>query len=168
MRGRKPTPDRVKELLGMTTKHRCNCKPSTTGPPPTRPPWLDGTAGQVWGEVVPGLIAAGLISRLDEVVLCGFCQAASLARMAQAILSAEGMTVTTSRGDTRKHPALSILKDMLILVRQLGSELGLTPVARARLVGHASTPADPLDEFLQGPATTIAFPQSTDTPNPQE
>ncbi|MEP9348546.1 phage terminase small subunit P27 family [Xanthobacter sp. KR7-225] len=119
MRGRKPA----------------NIKPdvSPVEKVPTAPAWLSKDAKAEWRRVCPILVnERRTLSEADLPTLAAYCAAVGQVQEASRILAKEGLTYSSDSGMPKKHPAVGIRHDAMTQVRQLGGELGLTPVSRSR------------------------------------
>jgi len=85
-----------------------------------------------WRTIVPRLADAGVLSRLDEVTITEACICWARIREAERGLTAHGAVHDGERGP-RRSPWLIALAQYRQALRYYISELGLSPVARARL-----------------------------------
>lgn len=115
MRGRKPE---LKAIEGGLSKA------------PPVPSWLPPESKAEWRRVWPGLVARRTVTREDVSVVESFCLAVGTVRRMQARIAEEGDTITTAKGDTRRHPAFQTLFQAMTEARRLAAELGLTPASR--------------------------------------
>lgn len=118
MRGRRPTTIRP----GTSPVERV----------PPAPAWLPKDGKAEWKRVAPILVTERrTLTVADLPTLGAYCAAVAQVQEASRILEREGLTFATEQGP-RKHPAVSIRNDAMTQMRQLGGELGLTPVSRSR------------------------------------
>ena len=115
MRGRKPE---LKAIEGGLSRL------------PSAPSWLPAEGKAEWRRVVPGLRQRKTLTREDLPMLEAYCLAAGTVRRMQTTIAAEGDTIETSRGETKRHPAFQTLFQALTECRRLAAELGLTPASR--------------------------------------
>lgn len=102
---------------------------------PPAPAWLSTWARAEWKRAVPELVARGVLTKADLGAVESYCAAAGSARqIAEAI--------ATMPLPDLKLGGLQIR--FATLARQLGAELGLSPVSRSR-IGTAA-PADDDDD----------------------
>lgn len=114
-------------------------KPATIAPgsspvmkAPSPPAWLPKAGKAEWKRVCPVLVdERRTLTTADLPTLAAYCAAVAQVQEATTILEAEGFTYRGPQGP-KKHPAVSIRHDAMTQMRQLGSELGLTPVSRSR------------------------------------
>jgi P27 family predicted phage terminase small subunit len=149
MKGRVPQPIDALHARG-SKRARLYQRPGTVkAGAPKMPDWLPELARKVWRQTVAAIRAAGLLCPADAAILASYCLASAEVQECTAKLAAEGLMVE-SHGQTYPHPLLKTRAAAEQRVRSLGSELGLTPLARKR--AHVETarpePPDPLDEFL--------------------
>lgn len=108
-------------------------RPAST-PEPQRPPWVDEPpepprgmskqARSVWDRVLPDLLAARQVIRLDADVLARYCENVALLRALQRAhdrLAAESTEAWRIRRDMRATDEIA---------RKLATALGATPAAR--------------------------------------
>ena len=126
--------------------------PSWTPHRPKIPHWLSGSARTCWSRLAPLLDAAGRLTEVDRELLAAYCCAWETLTKARAEVAKGGLTVTGPGGGTFAHPAARLVLQASTTLRQLGAELGITPLARGRV--HAAgrverpdgaTPALPSD-----------------------
>lgn len=99
---------------------------------PTRPPQhLSAESMRLWRSV----LADYELERRHEAVLCTALEALDRMRQAQALIAAEGMTVTDRYGTPKAHPAVVIDRDsrnaFLRAMRELGLDLEAPATTRA-------------------------------------
>ena len=124
-------------------------EPKPTAGAPACPDWLDARAKSAWANIVPELLAVGVLTVADGMALQQLCEAYADWKSACEIIAAEGILSTDSQGNSRKHPAAQVKADADKRVRAWLVEFGLTPAARAKLSGgkSAADSADPWDSF---------------------
>ena len=141
MKGRKPTPTHLKVVNGNPGKRAipdATPQPTVEMIPP--PDYLDDDARRVWNDLSDELFRLGLMSRLDVPFLAAFCIATAEAVRAYEDLKTNGRIYETEgrNGRLRKSsPAVAQFHEALRNMRSLGSEFGLSPASRVRLVGVA-------------------------------
>ena len=136
-RGRKPLP-RVVEGGNAAFRALPRC-----------PGHLNDTARREWRRLASALHAVGVLTVADRTALAVYCQAYSRWVEAEEKLANTPMLLKTPSGYAQQSPWLSVAnKQMELMARYMG-ELGLTPVARARLEINQD---DPVDQV-----TTIEF-----------
>lgn len=140
-RGRKPKPNKQKELSG--SKH---ANPdavefdliSNVAPPN----WLPPLARDMWKTVCPHLCKEKVLAVTDLHNLEAFCSAYATFRDAAHEISKEGLVVMGATGGPVKNPALTAKNEALRQMSMFGAALGLDPAARGRLMGPNSGNGD--------------------------
>lgn len=105
------------------------------GKVPVAPGWLPKEAKTEWKRIMPGLTDRRILTTEDMGNVENYCLAQAQVRQCQAVLTAEGMFVQSETSAPRPHPAFRTMHSAMTIARQLAAELGLTPVARARVSG---------------------------------
>lgn len=99
---------------------------------PSPPVWLSKEGKAEWKRVSPILVdERRTLTKADLPTLAAYCEAVAQVQQATRVIEREGLTFMGQSGP-KKHPAVGIRHDAMTQVRQLGSELGLTPVSRSR------------------------------------
>jgi P27 family predicted phage terminase small subunit len=148
MRGRKPTPTRLKLLRGNPGKRPLNDKEPRPDGAPVCPDWLDGEAQREWDRVVPRLVRLGLATELDQALLAAYCAGWSQWRRATEVVAREGATYTTGGGLVRRRPEVAIAQEAGRQLERLAARFGFSPADRARLAVEPPRGPDPLDALL--------------------
>ncbi len=97
------------------------------------PRGLSRDARKFWNEVVPQLVEACVVDRVDLAILERLARAWGRIKEAELILDREGLTSVGSKRQLRAHPALQVLKDAESQFLRISEQVGITPVARTRL-----------------------------------
>ncbi len=129
-RGRKPMPrivDHGSRALGALP--RC-------------PAHLNATARREWRRLASVLHSVGVLTVADRTALAVYCQAYSRWVEAEEKLAATPMLLKAPSGYVQQSPWLSVANKQMELMSRYMGELGLTPVARARLDIGLDNPAD--------------------------
>lgn len=109
---------------------------------PDCPAWLDAEAQAEWARVVPELVEAGVLARVDRAALAAYCQSWAELVTCTELLRRDGRFITTpiqnAKGEVLgekvvPHPALAAQRDALGRVRTYLVEFALTPAARLRM-----------------------------------
>jgi P27 family predicted phage terminase small subunit len=111
---------------------------------PRCPSHLCAVARKEWRRLATPLHAAGILSLADRGALAAYCQAWARWVEAEQKLKETPMLIRTPSGYAQQSPWLSIANKQLELMGRYMSELGLTPVARARLPETVSRTSEPL------------------------
>jgi P27 family predicted phage terminase small subunit len=99
---------------------------------PQPPAWLGAEAKLEWRRVMPGLIERRVLTDADMATFENYCFAIGEIRRARKTLAKEGDTITSTRGDVKRHPAAQTAFQSLTEARRLAAELGLTPASRGK------------------------------------
>jgi P27 family predicted phage terminase small subunit len=145
MRGRKPTPTALKIV-----EHSA----ASLLPPgmPIMPAFLDGIAKGEWDRLSPILYSSGVLTEVDGACLAAYCQAFARWEIAERALKAfadndpltKGIMLKTAAGNAVENPVYSAAKSALRDMLRAAAELGITPVARARIEGKGTAQSDPI------------------------
>ena len=130
MRGRKPRP---------------GSNPDAPLPPdalPRCPAHLSPVAAKEWRRLAKPLYDMGVLSTTDRGALAAYCQSWARWVEAEEKLKETPILIRTPSGYAQQSPWLSIANKQLDLMGRYMSDLGLTPVARARLPAAATSGSD--------------------------
>ena len=129
-KGRKPTPDKVRELSGMrdTTDHAGGSPEFELGG--AAPGWLSEYAKEEWAVVAPALDRLKMLTKPGVAPLAGYCENVAIMRTAAEHISDNGILDDTGR----KNPAVTTFDAASKAVRMFACEYGFTPAAAAKLV----------------------------------
>ncbi len=153
MKGRKPVPDRVKLLTGAR-RHNRN-EPQYAPLLGEAPEWLPDFAKELWRRVVAETQGQRVITAVDAEILAAYCAAYARLRAAEREIAVDGITIRTDNGGIAKHPAVTVANEAASQLRSLGSELGLSPAARARLHAPKDAGKDDFDDWLSKPPGVV-------------
>jgi P27 family predicted phage terminase small subunit len=153
MRGRKPTPNAVKEVMDNPGKRPIN-KDEPVPPPgiPDCPEHLSADGKAEWARVVPQLEAMGLLSGVDRSALAAYCEAYASWVDAVRNLQRFGKVLKAPKsGHPMPNPYVSIANQSLEHMRKFMTEFGMTPSSRSRLSvknGKPNQDADPAEKYF--------------------
>ena len=102
-------------------------------PPP--PKHLSKIAAQKWRSIMPILSQLGTLAESDLTLVEMFCVAYGRWREAEKEVEARGGMVLTVKGGSYESPWISLSKRFIEIAIKLTQELGLSPTARAKIVG---------------------------------
>jgi P27 family predicted phage terminase small subunit len=146
MRGRKPTPTKLRILRGNPSRRPLpTAEPTpapTVGPPPE---WLPAAARDEWARLAPLLERIGVLTEADHHALILFCQTWIVWRQASAHIAKHGLIVKARSGRPIVSPHVGIAQKALDQLRGLVADFGMTPSSRSRVT--AIPPAPPADEW---------------------
>ena len=150
-RGRPPVPTRLKVLNGNPGKRPLpEAEPEPDVVLPAAPKELPHEAQEEWERIVAELYKSRLITNLDLTALFAYCQAWALYLEAREKLIDPNtgelvLIIKTPNGYPVQHPSLSIMNKQVEIMTRIGSQFGMSPVARVHLQGH--TQGDLFDGF---------------------
>ena len=145
IRGRKPTPTRIKKLHGNPGRRPLNAgEPHPEPAIPSPPEFLSDDAKREWERVSKQLFRLGLLSQLDRTSLAAYCQAygrwkqaeAALAELARRDQLSHGLMIKTSNGNLVQNPLVGTANKAMSEMMRYAVEFGMTPSARSRVDAH--------------------------------
>jgi P27 family predicted phage terminase small subunit len=150
MRGRKPTPTRLKLVTGSPGGRYLNRRePKPDIKLPTCPAHLCPTAKAEWKRLARQLHDLGIITDLDRAALAGYCQAYGRWVEAERKLHETPLLIKIPSGYIQQSPWLTIANKQLELMHKYMSDLGLSPATRPRIDARPPRPhALPADKYL--------------------
>lgn len=102
------------------------------------------------------LEAKGVMENVDTAALNMLARNYSMFIQATKQIEAEGITITTERGNIAAHPAIKIAKDAQTSAVKIMLEFGLTAKARTKLSKMATPDEDsPLEAFVKNAKTEV-------------
>jgi len=134
-RGRKPI---KRQLLSLNP----NPRPSTVNPSPVEysvddplmPEWLDEIGRKKWHELLSGLKPMSILSPVDADAVAVYCSLYSQVVRCQQMIDRSGGFIEQEGRPLKSHPAVDQLTALSARLSTLGKSLGLTPLARSKLV----------------------------------
>jgi P27 family predicted phage terminase small subunit len=147
MRGRKPKPARLKLLEGNRGKRKLLKEPKPDRIETIDCPELLTEAARVeWNRLCEDMRTQGVLTSWDRAVLAAYCQSYADWLEAQEKVNQIGQMVKTPNTGVPMHnPYLSVARAAKADMLRFASELGLTPVARARLGSEENKPESAAD-----------------------
>lgn len=134
MRGRRPTPTRIKVLTGNPGKRSFNRdEPQPEPEIPECPPELGPVAQKEWSRLTSDLSKLRLITRLDRAALATYCVAYELWLEALEAIRKYGTMVKSPSGYPMQSPYIAIQNRQAELMMRIASEFGFTPASRSRI-----------------------------------
>ena len=109
---------------------------------PRCPAHLNATARREWRRLASALHSVGVLTVADRTALAVYCQTYSRWVEAEEKLATTPMLLKTPSGYVQQSPWLTVANKQMELMARYMSELGLTPVARARLDISPDKPTD--------------------------
>lgn len=144
IRGQRPKPARLKLLDGNPGK-----KPIPNEPQPTpveggleAPAELTPRAKAEWDRLIGDVYAQRVVTTWDRATMAAYCQSYADWIEAQLHVNADGPVIPAKRtGTPMANPYLIEARRSKLDMLRFASDLGLTPVSRARL-GTADAPPE--------------------------
>lgn len=131
--GPAPIPTHLKILKG-DRKDRINFnEPKPKKQKPQCPSWLSDEAKIIWRKTTKQLEAMNMLYSADTDIIVAYVNAVVNYQRSTKIVDSEGILIEGRRDGVVTNPAVRIQRDSANLIRQLASELGLTPSGRSRL-----------------------------------
>ena len=142
MRGRKPTPTKLKLLKGNPGKRPIrDDEPQPDVEIPEPPEELSADAQAEWERVTPMLYELGLLSQIDRAALTAYCVAWGRWMEAEAALKKHGVVVKSPNGFPVQSPFLAVANRAMKQVKEFLAEFGVSPSSRTR-VSASKKPAE--------------------------
>jgi P27 family predicted phage terminase small subunit len=149
MSGPPPKPTRLKILEGNPGKRPLpKAEPQPKRGIPTRPEGLTPEAKREWTRVTGELDRVGLLTVVDRAELAMYCQHWARWWEAQKLITVNGLTYTTDKGEVKIRPEVKSYQEDARLIRNFCADYGLSPSARARMVVPGQKDVDELDEIM--------------------
>lgn len=157
-RGRKATPHHLKLVTGNPGKRSLQAAPldvpTATLPAPDH---LGDDARALWNALMPDLVRLKLLTKFDAAAFEQYCWAYGAWRAATRKLTELGANTYETHGRNGKmfrvRPEVTIAGEMIRTGRSIGSEFGLSPVARERLKNFGQSDLfDPFAEWMNASA----------------
>jgi P27 family predicted phage terminase small subunit len=136
--GRPPLPKALHELHGNPSRKKLDAieEPKTRGPLGPPPSWLDDDARTVWLEL-EAVMPVAVLAYCDMPLVASYCTAVARHREAVVRLRESGGAVIGGDGGTLVlNPWQRVLDRQAVLILRFGSELALTPTARASMASR--------------------------------
>ena len=150
-RGPLPENRRLKLLKGTDRADRIRHHPRARPGRPKRPKHLDKVARAKWRELAGKMEGANLLAELDGATLAAYCQAYSHWVHCENVVREHGRTYSTPTGQLKPRPEFTAARQWLLLMKEYGKQLGLSPGARLRMdIPAESEPVEnPMDVLLR-------------------
>jgi P27 family predicted phage terminase small subunit len=147
-KGEKPKPAAIKIAEGNRRKvAKAELKEDPRGiGSPRLPGRLTEVEQQLFLDIVASL-PVGLLSRADESALEAYAVEWATFRESDTKIKASGLLIQTPQGPIR-NPLLAVRNNSVKAMTSIGSNIGLSPVARARLAAPGAGADDPMELLL--------------------
>ena len=134
MRGRKPTPTRLKIIAGNPGKRPLNQhEPRPELAIPDCPVALGPVARAEWDRLAQELSSLRLLTNLDRAALASYCGAYALWVEAMEAIQKYGAMVKSPSGYPIQSPYVAIANRQSELMMRFATEFGFTPASRSRI-----------------------------------
>lgn len=148
MRGRKPTPTKLKLLDANPGKrplpeHEAAPPPAPSMRPPTH---LDKEARAEWFRMVKQLTVLGLFTSIDKAALALYCVAWSRWSYAEEQLQKFGLVIAPN-GYPTQSPWLAVSNKAMEHISKALAEFGMSPSSRSRVTALPLEPAGEGDKW---------------------
>ena len=146
--GSKPKANEIKRLEGNRRKigrDHLPEEPQGIGRP-RLPTHLSQDERRLWADVV-GSLPVSLLTQADEAILERFAVAWATFREAHRLIKSTGLMIQSVVGPVR-NPLLVVRNNAAREMHLAGSEIGLSPVARSRMISAGHEDDDPLALLL--------------------
>lgn len=140
-RGRPPKPAAAKRMLGNPGRREIQDEPELEPLGDESPEELGGVALKEWKRILPILQNRGIVTAGDRALLCAYCVAWEQWVEGQAKTRRYGSVIVKKDGGAFFSPYFGLTNSAAKTLQRLASELGLSPVSRARM-GVAAQQAD--------------------------
>jgi P27 family predicted phage terminase small subunit len=150
MKGRKPKLEVVKANEGNRSHaSKYDRQPRVEGVGPLEPPdHLTPAEKTLWDHILSSL-PAGVLARADTSLLERYVVAWARWRECDRAIKEDGLMVATVNGWV-KHPLMATATALSRELQQQGAEMGLSPVARQRLMAGKIDPDDEMSWLMDG------------------
>jgi len=158
MRGRKPTPTRLKVITGNPGRRPLpDAEPQIPAASLKAPAYLKGDARREWQRVAPALVVSGVLTQADVSSFAAYCTAygrwrtaeKAIAEMAKRDKLTQGLMIKTTNGNAIQNPLIGTSNKAMADMMRYAAEFGLTASARSRISADNSGRRDPADKFFR-------------------
>jgi P27 family predicted phage terminase small subunit len=149
--GPRPTPSVIKMLHGNPGHRPLNkLEPRPQIKLPPMPKGMSTRAKALFKFYGRKLVDLRIVSVLDGHLLAAFCSACALWEHCEKAIAEQGTDVFDRDGTKRRNPNLLTQKNATDTIDRLGSALGLSPSARAKLIAEPGKRGfgDPIEAIL--------------------
>ena len=134
MRGRRPTPTRLKVLTGNPGKRPLNAdEPKPEVAIPDCPVELGPVARREWDRMAPQLASLRILTQLDRAALAAYCGAYAMWAEATEAIQKYGTMVKSPTGYPVQSPYVAIANRQAEIMMRIAAEFGFTPASRSRI-----------------------------------
>ena len=155
-RGPRKEPTALRLLKGSPSHHRINrLEPKPASDSIMPPAWLVKTSLKKWNEILPGLIATGVVTNADVETLARYCTMHEqfLFCLKEIRAGRDQVEIKDRKGEivnVKATPAaINIFKIAASMLR-IEQEFGLTPSARSGIVANKKQKQPEIDPRIFG------------------
>lgn len=147
--GRHRKPAIIRKAEGNRSRRPIPAEPQGRGQP-ALPLHLSADERAIFMHVM-NTAPAGLITAADQHIVEAYAVAVALFRDADRIVKKDGFTSFDQKGRPCPNPFIRIRRQAATEIRALADSIGLSPLARTRLIGRPDAePFDPIELFIGG------------------
>lgn len=133
-RGPKPLPTAILEARGSREVASRAGEPKPPLGAPETPNFLEGDSLATWNQLVPQVLAMGVLTTIDWAALARYCCLWVQWVRCIKFVEANGMTYEVNNGQCQAmYPEVGQITKLSTVLSKLEADFGLTPSARARL-----------------------------------
>ena len=153
-RGPPKQPTVLRLLRGNLSKRKINERePKPDADQIVPPEYLAGASLAKWNQVLPGLIATGVITNADVETLARYCTMyeAWLQCLRQVRRAGDWFAVYDKTGkmvNAKSTPSALMVVKLAASMLRIEQEFGLTPSARSGIVGTQAKQRDDMQDFF--------------------
>jgi P27 family predicted phage terminase small subunit len=152
MRGRKPTPSKLRRLRGNPGRRpmpKNEAQPQISEKVPRPPAYLVGAARKEWFKIAPLLHETGLLTKLDTRALEGYCVNYGRWVEAEEEIRRTGTVIRSPNGQPTISPYVRVSSDSYQAWTKALIEFGMTPSSRSRVTVTKPEKPDAFELFLR-------------------
>lgn len=156
MKGRKRKPNAIRALQGNPGRTPLPKEVSLPEGAPDRPAFLKGEAAAEWDRIVPDLMVANVLVRVNGTVLAAYCTCVGRWLEAEANIAEKGMTYE-GNGLMKLNPAVRVAAEHMMMMKSFAVEFAITPASRSKVApSNKEEDADPMEDYIASGGMKIA------------
>jgi len=156
-RGPRKEPTVLRLLKGSPSHHRINrLEPQPASDSIAPPPWLVKTSLKKWNEILPGLIATGVVTNADVETLARYCTMHEqfLFCLKEIRAGRDQVEIKDPKSgeivNIKATPAAVNIYKLAASMLRIEQEFGLTPSARSGIVANKKQAQPEIDPRIFG------------------
>jgi P27 family predicted phage terminase small subunit len=146
--GRPPHPAKLKILNGNPGKREIPKEIQPQQGIPDPPDRLDAIGLEAWHWAIGVMAHTGVITKAESAILEIFADTWSKYHQARELVQEHGIAIKTQNGEIKRNPLTTEMHRYRDACAKYLTELGFTPVARARIGMGSSTTEDPTEGYI--------------------